>query len=62
MPNTKVKLLNSDSLTREEEQLRNELVEWCKAKLRRGHRAIPLWVALTIVTEAMKDPEQMEIH
>jgi len=57
-----VKLLNSDSLTREEEQLRNELVEWCKAKLRRGHRAIPLWVALTIVTEAMKDPEQMEIH
>ena len=50
-------LYGSESLTREETALRIELIEWCKAKLRKGHRPIPLWVALSIVSNWMKDPD-----
>jgi len=53
---TENKLFGSDSLTNEEVALRNELVEWCKAKLRKGHRPIPLHVALKIVAGWSADP------
>jgi hypothetical protein len=48
----------SESLTREEEALRNELVEWCKAKLRKGHRPVPLFAAMQIFANWARDPDK----
>jgi hypothetical protein len=55
-------LYDSISLTREEEALRNELVEWCKAKLRKGNRPVPLHTALTIVSGWMADPDKFGLR
>jgi hypothetical protein len=49
-------LFGSKSLTVEEEALRAELLEWCRAKLAKGHRPIPLHAALSIAANEMKDP------
>ena len=51
-------LFGSKSLTREEEQLRAELEEWCKAKLRKGHNPIPLQCCLTILADRMRELEK----
>ena len=50
-------LYGSASLTREENLLRLELAEWVKAKLRKGHRPVPLYVALQIIANWTKDPD-----
>jgi hypothetical protein len=49
-------LFGSKSLTMEEEALRTELLEWCRAKLAKGHRPIPLHAALSIAANEMKEP------
>lgn len=55
-------LLGSVSLTREEEALRNELVEWARAKLRKGHRPVPLWAAFKIMSTWTKDPDKYDLR
>jgi len=51
-------LFNSNSLTAEECQLRNELEEWCKAKFRKGHRPIALHTAFRIMAKWTYDPDK----
>jgi hypothetical protein len=47
---------------REEEVLCNQLVEWCKAKLRKGHRPVPLHAALRIVSDWAADPDKFGLR
>ena len=54
-PKPKILLLDSEHLTHEEEQLRAELVEWCKAKFAEGRNSIPMQAALLIVGKRMMD-------
>jgi len=49
-------LMGSLLLTNEAEGLTAELVEWCKAKLAQGSRPVPLYAALKIITERVRDP------
>lgn len=50
-------LMGKESLTQEEQELRLELIDWCKTKLRQGHRPVPLYAALTIMAHWMYDPK-----
>jgi hypothetical protein len=50
-------LFGSESLTREEEALRAELLEWCREKLANGARPIPLQAALLIASDIMRSPD-----
>ena len=58
MPDEDNLLFGSVSLTHEEEALRNELVEWAKAKLRKGHRPLPLHTAFRILAGWTEDPDK----
>ncbi|MGQ3486074.1 hypothetical protein [Roseovarius pacificus] len=50
-------LMGSQSLTDEEEKLREELSEWCREKFRQGARPIPLQAAVLIVSDLLRDPD-----
>lgn len=50
-------LFNSESLTKEEHDLREELAAWCQEKLYMGARPVPLHVALRIMANWMESPK-----
>lgn len=51
-------LVDSESLTEEEQRLRAELELWCEAKLAAGARPIPLMAAVTIVANDLRGPHE----
>ena len=53
-----IELFGSAELASEEQELRKELVEWVKAKLRKGHRPVPLQAAFYILADWMNYPDK----
>lgn len=48
-------LYGSESLTAEEIELREKLVEWCQDQFDNGARPVPLYASLLIVADMVAD-------